>query len=457
MPNNEENKQFSNNDLENNDLPKEVSNENNKPLIEIPQEYYDKIAMEKEEKMALERKQQEEQQQRNENRHNLNKALGSILINAIILFGLLYAMINIKEIIILIIPLYIIISSIVLAITKKSNSNQPLAILIGGMIIAVISFVVSMTNEKQVDLWTYYAIASAIIAFLGFISSSLITKAIVNKIKALQTLGMILFFGAILGIPYYIYTKYPEEFYRYVFLKQTEVKAETEEEFIIKTLKTRYNKNFTCPANTIKNQVDQNLHRRSERLCYDEKKNEVIVSSTVYNEINNQYIIQDNYMDVLLLNSEKEKIKNELSNVITATKINVYFYPKQSLCILVGDCVDNDDYFARYEQIENIENQYKESYNLNLSKYVNVKATEFIDDYKFKYVFTLSGVFNESNYTEVINSILNQLNKNGYKNYFGYVIVLYDNSIPGGIAKAYEAKGEATSDLTFKDPEIKEF
>ena len=98
-----------------------------------------------------------------------------------------------------------------------------------------------MTTEEM-ELWTYYTIASAITGFLGLIVSSIITKLLtdIKNVKALQTILYLLFFVALIGGPILAYKKYPTEFYKYVFYKKSEVVANTYEEFVLKTLKIRY-------------------------------------------------------------------------------------------------------------------------------------------------------------------------------------------------------------------------
>ena len=57
-----------------------------------------------------------------------------------------------------------------------------------------------------------------------------------KNIKALQTIGYLLFFAALLGGPYFAYQKWPTEFNQMIFYQKNEVIAETYEEYVLKTL-----------------------------------------------------------------------------------------------------------------------------------------------------------------------------------------------------------------------------
>lgn len=478
MPNNENNN--INNDFElpnlNNanggQLPPESKPEN-KPLIEIPQEYYDKIAAEKEEKARLEAEQAKEQAERKEAQNLLGGIFILIVFNAIVIFALIYSYLNFNELIICAIPAYIIIMAIIQALRKKKESTQPLSIMMGCMAVAIITFLLSATKPKEVDLWSYYAIASAITAFVGLILSSIITNLIADhqNIKALQSVGMLLFIVALIGVPYYLYTKYPEQFYKLVFLKQGEVKAETEEEFIIKTLKNRYDVDFICDDKSIQQNIDQKHRKINQRLCYEAnllnskkitkediskhskelENNRIIVTSIAYNESENQYIIEDDYIDYVLLRSFKQNIENNLTQTLSANKVLLYLYPEEN-CSFIGNCADNKDYFANLEKETNPDNQFKNSTQLNLSKYLNMDAKDFVDEYKFKYIITVTSpnFGTEDTYQPAVNRILEQLDKLGLKNTYGYAISLYNVPIENPFpTKVYEIEGETNSNNTF--------
>ena len=252
MPNNDYNNLF-NNTNPNNDLPKEQNDfldmpmpaqntptmpnvtpkveeiKEERPMIEIPQKYYDNLAKEQAEKEAAEHAYQQKHQESVAASNEFSIIVFLSTICAMLTFGALYAAINIKELIIFAIPTYIVLGSIIAAIKTKKENSFPVTILVGGMIVAVITFVLSMLQEDKMDMWTYYAIAGAVVGFLGLITANIITNIIVKRkeIKALQTVGYLLYFALLVAVPYYLYTNYRTEFYKFVFQKQTVVQAET--------------------------------------------------------------------------------------------------------------------------------------------------------------------------------------------------------------------------------------
>ena len=359
------------------------------------------------------------------------------------------------------------------AIIKKSESLQPLAIMIGGMGVAVITFLVSAIDSKQVDLWSYYAIASAISAFAGLIISKVLTMIIGDRqnIKALQSIGMILVVIALIGVPYFLYQQNPEKAYQIIFQKKSEVKAENEDEYIIKILKNRYNRDFVCDLETIESNVDQKNRKINTRLCYesevlkskniaesdihnrlqDLEENRIIVTSIAYKQSDNKYIVQDNYMDVAMLSEFEERISNNLTQALNANKVLVYLYPQEN-CSFIGNCADNNDYYKNYEKEIDPDNQYNSSVNLDFSKYLTMDVDKFVNEYKFKYIITItSGSFStEDTYKPAVDKVLSQLDKLGLKNTYGYVINLYnvppDNPFP---TKVHTVEGATNNNQTF--------
>ncbi len=449
-----------NNNPFNNDMPKPInSNEEKKPIIEIPQAYYDKVAAEQHEKFLKEQEEKEQMQKRLANKGSLNKLISLVIVNALLIFGLLYSMINFNSLIIIGIPVYIVILAIIEVVRSKNNSDQPLANLIGGMLVAVVTFVISMVRESEMDLWTYYAIASAIISFLGFLISTIITKIFTDfkSIKALSAVGIILFFALIIGGPFYFYKKYPEEFFKIVFLKQTEVHAETEEEFILKTLKNRYSVEFTCNNEKVRHYINQYSQKITKRTCYDSSQREVNVFSTTYNESENQFIISDDYMDIIYLTEFKTKLSNTLKSNTGANSVKLYLYPEKN-CTFVGDCAECDEYFESYDEENDFSNQFNNSTQLNLSNYLNKNVLDFVNDYKFKYIINVLGNYTEtSDFNAIINTVLTSLNSSGLKNNYGYDIKITDeNTLQGYELIRYEVKGQKTDDGVFKDPVVVE-
>lgn len=485
MPNN--NDLFNINDLpkrnEDNQLPKQADNsinqnaqiQNQQPInnqintapqtsqnniIEIPQAYYDKLAKEEEERQKKAVLEAEKKQEAMEAKKSFNNFSLLIAINAIVIFVCLYLMININQLAIFVIPIYIIVLTIFFALKHKKNSSYPASVIVGSIIIAVVTFIISMLKEEEMDLWTYYSVASVIIGFIGLITSNILTKIISSpkEIKALEYSGYFIYFACLIGIPIFLEIKYPTEFHQYVFMNQIEVKAETEEEFIIKTLKIRYNDTFTCDNSNIKYQVDEHNRAQNVRTCKSSSGKEFNVISKDYNELNNQYIIIENYIDTLFLTSTKEQIVKALATNTMTDTVELYMYPETN-CTFYGDCADCDEYYQRYSIETSVDNQFKESTALNFSKSMNLDSKTFINNNKFKYVINIKSSFDEFNtdYNLLVSKVLDYLNNNGYKNTFGYIISIYSNtsSSLGDTSKlVFKVKGNSNEEQTFKDPEV---
>ncbi len=462
MPNNNDNNNIFDLPKENNNLP-ETNNPNNfqdeipeqldeqpQNIIEIPQSYYDKIAQEKIERENAEAKLQEEQKEQREASVAMQKILGMSLLNSIAIFGLLYATLNVDIKLFLGIPIIIILLSIFCAIKDKEASTYPQTILVGGIFCAVIAFLISMIKEDQADLYMYYSLATAIIGFIGMITSNMITKLITDykNLKALPKLGYILFFIAIIAIPLYFEKNYHEEFYRILLHTQVEVKAETEEEFITKTIKNRYNINFTCDAKSIKNYVNEKSIRQKVRNnCSDDKGRKFSITSMAYNEGLNQYVVKDNYLDVLFLDDIKAKMIEKIKIATNAKDVSVSLYPKEN-CFFYGDCADCDEYYDRYAIENDIKEQYKKSSSLNFEKYISSNPNTFLNDHEFKYIINVKGSYGTEDFANVIDNTLNTLNDLGYKNSYGFIINIY-RSIGAGSDTynhlSYKVKGDATT------------
>lgn len=485
MPNNDYNNLF-NNTNPNNDLPKEQNDfldmpmpaQNNptmpsitpkveepkeeKTLIEIPQKYYDNLAKEKAEKEATEYAYQQKHQESVEASNAFSVIIFLSTIFAMLTFGALYATINVKELAIFAIPAYIVLGTIIAAIKTKKENSFPVTILVGGMIVAVITFVLSMLQEDKMDMWTYYAIAGAVVGFIGLITANIITNIIVKRkeIKALQTVGYLLYFALLIAVPYYLYTNYRTEFYKFVFQKQTVVQAETEEEFTLKTLKTRYGVEFTCELTKQPYKYTVDKRKVIERVCKDSNSNQFLVNSITYNEGKNQYVVIDNYFEVVLLQRVKKEIIADLNQASQAIEYTVYLYPEND-CTFIGDCVDCDEYFANYKDLNDINKQFKTSTELNLSKEIYSNPKDFLNKHKYKIVIDVVdkyGVGN-NNYSLVVDTLINQLNQKGYKNTYGYIITLnheYESGSDGLTKKVYQVKGDTNTEQKFKDPVVVE-
>ena len=434
------------------------NNEGNKPIIEIPQKYYDILEEEKKEKERQEAEKQVEAQQVAEIKGDLGKIGTLVLLNAVVIFACLLGMVKIIEFFIFVIPLFIIVMASVHATKERDKSNYPVSILIGGMLVAVVTFVISMVDEKNMDMWTHFAIVSAASAFIGLIMSNIITKLVAKReeVKALETIAYLLFFVGLVGIPVFLNMKYPEAFHRIMFQSITEVKAETEEEFVIKTLKNRYNIDFTCDSKTKPYQDFGNILKKA-RTCKDPEGREIQVYSAGYNESKNQYVVYDNYTEILYFKPLSEKLSSEIKKASNAREVKVYFFPETG-CTFVGDCADCDEYRESIEKEEDFNNQYKTSSSLDLSKYIKSNdAVSFINDGKYKIIIkiTVSGNLDVStsgeNY-EIIDRTLDILNNSGLKNNYGFDVLIqkYDSGADY-VQEELKVTGKATSDKTFKD------
>ncbi len=483
MPENRDNNFNRNNDFSN-DIPKlnneaiemprvnEVNQQENKPIIEIPQAYYDKLAKEQQEKMEAERATQELKAETAEAFNETGKFLSFVILNAIVIFVLFYITLNYFKYAILGVPAIIFILTIVKAFKEKEKSAYPSTVLAGGMVVAMVTFILSMVQEDKNDLWMNYTIVSAGLGFLGMMASSIITNVISapKDITAVKGIGYILYFVLLIGAPIYAFQHYREEIYKYFFNEQVEVEAETETEFILKTLKNRYGIEFNCgiyatPADEAakkltygkyKSQLDQFNRRYTERICQDSQKRDILVQSKTYSDDEVQYIVIDNYIDVLFLNKVKENLVKELSSVSSASSVMTYLYPKEN-CTFYGDCVDIQDYFDRYDKETSVESQFKVSTALNFEKELNLKPLDYVNSHQYKYVLKIVGTYNSSitDYSLIINNILNKLNSLGYKNTLGYEITLLSTQDSGETEQVvYKVKGESNTEQSFNNPEI---
>ena len=428
--------------------------------IEIPQEYYDKLRQEEHEKAMKEQQEVITSQENKEANQRLTSVALYSIFNAIIIFALLHVAFKIKDIAILIIPVIPIIMTIMMSIKDKKESVYHTSVLIGGMSAAVIAYILCLINKTTSDYWMHFAVSCAIAAFVTFLVCSIIHTIISNReeIKALGYIGIILFFAAIIGVPYYFYQKKPEEIYRLVFMKTTEVKAETEVEFITKTLKNRYGIDFECQSTKYKTDV-QKGRKISQRTCNPVKNVDqtITVLSLAYNEGANQFIITDNYLDILKLNDFRIEHAKAILSATGGTKVNLYIYPKEN-CKFIGDCAECDEYFANYKNEMDLDKQYEASSKADFSKYLNQDAKDIVNGGEFKYVINVVGKYNEATDTnEIVSTTLEYLNSQGLKNTFGYQITIYATDDKGDTQKEiYKVKGETNSENTFKDPKAVE-
>lgn len=427
----------------------------NKPIIEIPQEYYDKLAKEKAEKEKMQQAAIVQQQNKDEFKRSSNKFIFNILLNAIAIFAILYLMTKYNKLIIIAMPLYFILYTFIKASKEKKECTASISVLIGGIVSAVVCFITAgFINENLRDYYDYYAVASVVSAFVGMFISNIITQIVANKenIKALQTLAYISFFVLLFGGSYVLYLKYPEQILRYVFMQKTEILAETEEEFIIKTLKNRYGVTFTCEKP--KNHIDGQNQKFTTRTCVDPDNREINVTSTEYNQNEVLYTVQDEYIDIIFLNDVKASLAEKVKAVTDATNVTISIYPKE-YCSFVGDCVDSDSYYENYQEENDRDKLFENSKKMDFTKYLDESAENFINDYGFGFQIAVYGNYSglqTSNYEKVVESILEVMNTTGYQNKNGYEITLRNSDELKQIM--YKVTGSKSDDGTFKDPKI---
>ncbi len=430
----------------------ETSNEN-KTIIEIPQSYYDKVAKEQQEKAATEARQAEERVAVQQAASETQGILFAAFINAIIIFGGLYCTVNISLYIFIVVPVALIFLSLFFSFKDREKNNYPASIMVGGIIGGVLSFVISMLNEDTADLYMYFAIACTVLGFAGFAVSSIIQKYVTKgkEIKALETIGYLIFFAALVGVPYWYAKKNKEEFYKIIFHTQVEVEATTEDEFVKKTMKARYNIEFTCKK-TRKGINENSRPQKTREECTDSNGHIFNITSIAYNEGSNQYVVTDTYLDSILINPVKKNINETVKSATNVIDVTSSLYPEEN-CFFYGDCVDCDEYFKRYAKENDIERQYTISSSANYEKYLNENPQKFVNDRKFKYIINIYGSFNDNTYKTAVDATLKVLNDNGYKNNFGFIINLY-NVIGSDYDQAfkrlaYKVKGETNSSKLF--------
>lgn len=466
---------FGNDNKEENDIFTKDSNveQNNveekqeevKPIIEIPQEYYDKIKAEEEEKNRLEQEQKAEALMMKQNSAANAGIFGLSIVNGILLSIVVYLLLPKSEYVLIGIFAYIVVGAIFGAVKKKKESSFPSSFLMGSILGAILFFVVSMLKKGDEAL-LHSAMVCGAVAILGFILSSLITYIISSRkdIKALQTLGIIILLVLIIGGPIFFYKKYPEQFYKYVMNQQTKIIATTDREYVEKTLKNRYGVEFTCPTKKTVNNVQGYVTKRWN--CTDPNNKSFNVESMAYDESKLLYVVRDRYLSFLYLsnskNNLKEKIGLEVNGVAGYDKatdkdngtIAVALYPKRNWCDFVGDCHDCEEYQNVKASENKIEKQYDYSTKLDLKEYLNMDYKSFVNKYEFKYIIevVLTNSYDMLSYDEYVNKIVDVLNREGYQNNAGFEIILKVRMDDLLLTK-YKVIGEA-SDAGFQNYDI---
>lgn len=399
-----------------------------------------------------------------ENEGTAGPLILAAIINALAIFGIIYGYLNINKLIIFALPAFIVVLTIIFAIKQKSKSAYPQGVLVGGILAAIASFGLSILNMEQSDLYMYYTIVSVATGVLGIILSSIITTLLtdIKNVKALKTIGYLIIIGAYVGVPFYLYKAYPEELFKYVFFEQIEVVAETEDEFILKTLKNRYGENFTCDVTKIKHAIDQKKQRMTIRPCTSANGTEITVQSFEYEPSLVQYTIIEDYLDKRYFNQLKEELETKVVQSTMASSVQISLYSSEN-CNLVADCVDCEDYLKNKNELNDRKNQYEASTKLNFQKDLTINAVDFANNGKYKYVITINGNYagyQSAAFDDVINKTLTTLNSYGVKNTYGYEITIKSGQSLGGNetynTEVYKVKGEASEDKTFKNPVIVE-
>lgn len=386
------------------------------------------------------------------------KVIPMIIINAIVIFALFYFTVNKNTLISAGVPIYIILGSIIFAILHKKKSEFPTSVVIGGMVSAVVCFVVSMLYEEQMDLWTYYTAACALTGIIGLMISNIITNLLTNikNIKALQTIGYLIVFALIFGGPYLAYQKWPTEFNQYIFYQQNEVVAETYEEYVTKTLKARYNVEFNCDFKnksyhkTEKNEIMTTLTCKTSVI-----DTPINIRTIPYNESKIQYTIIDDFLEQVYLKEIKTLISNKVKQSTGATSVITYLYPKDK-CIFAGDCADCEDYYDNYSKINDPKNRYEISSSINVSKYMGLSTedfiTKFINENEYKVILNIKGAY-DKDYTDfktLQQKTLTGLNELKLKNTYGYEINFFDTSKTSFETKVNNTIGKTNDTKEFK-------
>ena len=401
----------------------------------------------------IEKKRLEEQQQREKQEMAEKSAPGIwafIIVNCALVSLSIYYFLDKSIYTLLALLSYVIVGSLFFGLKYKKDSYFSTSYMVGGIAGAALFFVLSLVQTEQTESWIHYALITGIVSFIGWIISAVVTYITYNhkEIKALQSIGLFLVLAIVLGIPIFIFKKYPDTFNKFIYNQQNKIIATSEEEFVLKTLKNRYGIDFNCQkAKRIKN-----VHNyvTNQRVCTDSNNNKINVISTAYNESEYQYIVEDNYMNIILLNKFKTEV-NEIIGKVADGKSSIALYPKRNWCSFVGDCHDCDEYYEVYSKEEDLKNRYEYSKDLKLQKYLNIDKKEFVNDYEFKYIIEIS-LNNSATMTktpeEIVESVINSLNEQQLENNYGFEIIL-KNTVDDIIIPIYKVKGTASDNKRF--------
>lgn len=368
------------------------------------------------------------------------------------------------------IPILIIVFTIATASKYKEKNDYPTSVLLSGVFSGIVMFIISIVS-KDVELYTHLAIVCAASGIIGYLISAVTNSLLSSKEKTgVQILGGLLFYALIVAGPLYLYKTKPNFINQYVFYNKTEIIAKTENEYITETLKVRYGIKFVCGEeiskvkgyedNTevvkVKSQIDQDNKLLTTRTCIDENANEFQVTSIEYNKSKVQYIVQDQYLEETKLAQEKNELIEMIKDVTGASQVKVFLYPQKN-CHFIGDCISTSDYFEIYEEENDFNKMFEASKVIDLRKYVSLEPKELINEYQFKYQIFVYGKYLDrvqSDLMDMIQKILDKLNEKGYKNTFGYEVIVLDVTNKELQQKLISVYGQSNDSKSFTNPVI---
>ena len=418
----------------------------NQQKIEIPQKYYDKLDKEKEERLQALAKKEEE--------HQTTVQSGGmvilIILSFIICFGLLYGMLHVNKLLILGLPIYVVLGSLISGSANKENSKFGVSILVSCMLGALVCFILGMSNKAASDKYIYYAYAFFAVAFMGYSLSMAIIKLLFDKeVKAMGKLFSLLVIALVFGVPFYFYNTKKIDFMSIVFKETKVIGAATQEEYIEKVLKNRYGIGFTCDNDAKKNYIDAVTHKRTMVLpcASDDGRVKSDVMSLFYDEDNKQYIVKDFYINNTYVDPLRKELQTAINGAVSSKSVSVAFFPDNK-CFFIGDCEGDKE----YEKEMDLDNLHKYSDELRLQDYIGINNIDFFNKYKFEYdVVVKSSYAANEDFELMVKNIVDILEQKGLKNYKGFNITMRDTSI---IKDVYKVSGKADASGSFRNYQV---
>lgn len=249
-----------------------------------------------------------------------------------------------------------------------------------------------------------------------------IDEKTINDNASSNVIKLVLIFLVMLGLLF--------GFMKFVEFRNKEEEPLTEDERILKVLKTRYGKDFTKVNNT--------TYKDSDGTTFTIETNK---------NAGSKLIIFDTYLNQL----QVDQISNKINNILTSKglyKVKVYLSPSVD-CRFIGKCFDNEDYNKHYDDNTNEAKLAERSNNIVLSQYLNMKNVEFFNEVKFSINIVAQSNFDKTETLKARDYILdlfNELNDSDYKNYLGYSI---DIKCQNGVDSVFKAEGKGTSNHEF--------